>query len=290
MEREDSTFRGADGLVIACYRWAARAPARAIVQVSHGMGEHALRYAHLAAFLNDARIHVYANDHRGHGRTARGRDHLGDFGAGGWNALVADMAALTKLARERERGLPLIVLGHSMGSFALQQFLLDHSALIAGAVISGSVALDRLPQPSSESEDVDLTALNAGIDSPRTPFDWLSRDPAEVDKYIADPLCGFGINARSRATFAAGLLRALDPSELARIRKELPIYIVAGDADPLNHHLEWLTPLAERYRAAGIRDVTERYYAGGRHEMLNEINRDEVMRDLLVWIARVIRT
>ncbi len=290
MDREEFTFRSADGLEVACYRWAARGPARGIVQVSHGMGEHALRYAPLAAFLNDASFHVYSNDHRGHGRTAKSRDDLGDFGKGGWNALVADMAVLTKLARQREQGLPAIVLGHSMGSFALQQYLLDHSGLIAGAAISGSVALDRLPPPSSDSGDVDLTALNAGIESPRTPFDWLSRDPAEVDKYIADPLCGFGINAGSRASFAAGLLRVLDLAELARIRKDLPIYIVAGEADPLNNHLEWLKPLAERYRAAGIRDVTERYYPGGRHEMLNEINRAEVMRDLLGWIERVIRS
>jgi alpha-beta hydrolase superfamily lysophospholipase len=287
MKREDFSFRSTDGLEIACYRWPAARAARAIVQVSHGMGEHALRYAPLAAFLNDAGIHVYANDHRGHGRTATSKDALGDFGTGGWNTLVADMAALTKLARERERGLPLVVLGHSMGSFALQQYLLDHSALTAGAIISGSVALDKLPQ-QSESDDVDLTALNAGIESPRTPFDWLSHDGAEVDAYIADPLCGFGINARSRATFAQGLRRAVDPAELARIRKDLPIYIVAGDEDPLNYRLEWLKPLAERYRVAGIRNVTERYYRGGRHEMLNETNRDEVMRDLLAWIERAL--
>jgi alpha-beta hydrolase superfamily lysophospholipase len=287
MSREDFSFRSGDGLEIVCYRWPAGKPARAVVQISHGMGEHALRYAPFAAFLNDAGIQVYANDHRGHGRTAKSKEALGDLGAGGWNALVADMASLTKLARERERGLPLVVLGHSMGSFALQQYLLDHSALIAGAIISGSVALDMLPQQSA-SDDVDLTAFNAGIQSPRTPFDWLSHDPAEVDKYIADPLCGFGINARSRATFAEGLRRAVDPAELARIRKDLPIYIVAGDEDPINFHLEALKPLAERYRTAGIRDVTERYYRGGRHEMLNEINRDEVMRDLLGWVERVI--
>ncbi len=288
MEREDFSFISDDRLEIACYRWPASGRAAGIVQIAHGMGEHVLRYAHVAAFLNDAGFHVYANDHRGHGRTAARRESLGDFGAGGWNALVDDLVTLTNLARRREGALPVVLLGHSMGSFALQQYLLDSSALAAAAVLSGSVAVDKLPPPADASEDVDLSAINAPFEPARTPFDWLSREPAVVDAYIADPLCGFGINARSRETFAAGLARAVDPAELARIRKDLPIYILAGDADPLNNRLEWLKPVAERYRAAGITNVTERYYPGGRHEMLNETNRGEVLGDLLSWIRRTI--
>ena len=285
MKREEFSFRSRDGLEIACYRWPGAQPA-GIVQIAHGMGEHSMRYEHVAAALADAGFQVYANDHRGHGRTAKTKESLGDFGAGGWDALIDDMAALTRLAREREGGLPLTVLGHSMGSFAAQQYLLDHSSLIAGAVISGSVSADKLEL--DPTREVDLTSLNQEIENPRTDFDWLTRDPAIVDAYIADPLCGFGVNSRSLESMAAGLERMADPAQLKRIRSDLPIYILAGDGDPLNRKLEWLKPMAERYRAAGVRDVTEKYYAGGRHEMLNEINRDEVYRDLLAWIRRAI--
>ena len=286
MRREDFSFNSEDGLEIAYYRWRAPGKAAGIVQIAHGMGEHSFRYAPLAEFLNEAGYHVFANDHRGHGRSAKGRESLGDFGSAGWNGLVADMATLTRLARTREGALPVILLGHSMGSFAAQQYVLDHSALIAGLVLSGSAAMDKLPiDPSREA---DLTAFNAAFEPARTQHDWLSRDPAAVDAYEADPLCGFGINKKAIETMAASAIRLVDPSALAQIRKDLPIYIFAGDKDPINHDLEWLKPLAERYRAAGIGNVSEKYYPGGRHEMLNETNRDEVMRDLVSWLQKTI--
>jgi alpha-beta hydrolase superfamily lysophospholipase len=286
MRREDFSFNSEDGLEIAYFRWRAAGKAAGIVQIAHGMGEHALRYAQVAEFLNQAGFHVYANDHRGHGQSAKGPESLGDFGIGGWNGLVADMAMLTRLARMREGGLPVILLGHSMGSFAAQQYVLDNSGLIAGLVLSGSAAMDKLSiDPSREA---DLTAFNRAFEPARTPHDWLSRDPGAVDAYEADPLCGFGINKKAMETMAASAIRLIDPAALAQIRKDLPIYIFAGDKDPINHDLEWLKPVAERYRAAGIANVTEKYYPGGRHEMLNETNRDEVMRDLLDWLSKTI--
>ncbi len=286
MSREDFTFGSEDGLQVAYYRW--RAPGRAvgIVQIAHGMGEHSLRYAHVAEFLNQAGFHVYTNDHRGHGRSVKARDSLGDFGAGGWNALIADMLTLTRLARTREGRLPLTLLGHSMGSFAAQQYVIDNSALLAGLVLSGSAAVDKLA--IDPSQQADLTAFNRGFEPARTPHDWLSRDNAAVDAYEADPLCGFGINQRAMETLMASAIRLIDPAELAKIRKGLPIYIFAGDKDPINHDLQWVKPLAERYRAAGIANVSEKYYPQGRHEMLNETNRDEVMRDLVNWLQKAI--
>jgi alpha-beta hydrolase superfamily lysophospholipase len=286
MRREDFSFNSEDGLEIAYYRWRAPGKAAGIVQIAHGMGEHALRYAHVAEFLNQLGYHVFANDHRGHGRSAKGRESLGDFGSGGWNGLVADMATLTQLARTREGGLPVILLGHSMGSFAAQQYVLDHSAMIAGLVLSGSAAVDKLA--IDPSQDADLTAFNRGFEPARTQHDWLSRDPAAVDAYEADPLCGFGINKNAMATMVASAIRLIDPAALAQIRKDLPIYILAGDKDPINHDLEWLKPLAERYRAAEIANVSEKYYTNGRHEMLNETNRDEVLRDLAGWLQKAI--
>jgi alpha-beta hydrolase superfamily lysophospholipase len=286
MRREDFSFNSEDGIEIAYYRWRAPAKAAGIVQIAHGMGEHSFRYTHVAEFLNQNGFHVYANDHRGHGRSAKGRESLGDFGSGGWNGLVADMVTLTRLARTREGRLPVILLGHSMGSFAAQNYVLDNSALIAGLVLSGSAAVDKLA--IDPSQEADLTAFNRGFEPARTQHDWLSRDPAAVDAYEADPLCGFGINKTSMQTMAASAPRLIDPSALAQIRKDLPIYIFAGDKDPINHNLEWLKPVAERYRAAGIANVSEKYYPGGRHEMLNETNRDEVMRDLVSWLQKTI--
>ena len=169
MRRDDFSFSSEDGLEIAYYRWRAPGKAAGIVQIAHGMGEHSLRYAHVAEFLNQSGFHVYANDHRGHGRSAKGRESLGDFGRGGWNGLVADMVTLTHLARTREGRLPVILLGHSMGSFAAQQYVLDNSALIAGLVLSGSAAVDKLA--IDPSQEADLTAFNrgfrAGADSAR---------------------------------------------------------------------------------------------------------------------------
>ena len=196
------------------------------------------------------------------------------------------MVTLTRLARTREGRLPVILLGHSMGSFAAQQYVLDNSPLIAGLVLSGSAAVDKLA--IDPSQDADLTAFNRAFEPARTQHDWLSRDPAAVDAYEADPLCGFGINKKAMETMAASAPRLVDPAALAQIRKDLPIYIFAGDKDPINHNLEWLKPVAERYRAAGIANVSEKYYPDGRHEMLNETNRDEVMRDLVSWMSKTI--
>lgn len=286
MRREDFSFNSEDGIEIAYYRWRAPGKAAGIVQIAHGMGEHSLRYAHVAEVLNQAGYHVYANDHRGHGRSVKGPESLGDFGAGGWNGLVADMVMLTRLARTREGRIPVILLGHSMGSFAAQHYVIDNSALIAGLVLSGSAAVDKLA--IDPSADADLTAFNRGFEPARTQHDWLSREPAAVDAYEADPLCGFGVNKQAMQTMAESMGRLIDPAAIGQIRKELPIYIFAGDKDPINHHLEWLKPVAERYRAAGIANVTEKYYAEGRHEMLNETNRDEVMRDLVSWLKDTI--
>jgi alpha-beta hydrolase superfamily lysophospholipase len=286
MRREDFAFNSEDGLEIAYYRWRAPGKAAGIVQIAHGMGEHSLRYAHVAESLNQGGFHVYANDHRGHGRSVKGPQSLGDFGAGGWNALVGDMVTLTRLARTREGRLPVVLLGHSMGSFAAQQYVLDNSPLIAGLVLSGSAAVDKLA--IDPSQDADLTAFNRAFEPARTQHDWLSRDPAAVDAYEADPLCGFGINKKAMETMAASAMRLVDPAALAQIRKDLPIYIFAGDKDPINHNLEWLKPVAERYRAAGIANVSEKYYPEGRHEMLNETNRDEVISDLASWLEKAI--
>jgi alpha-beta hydrolase superfamily lysophospholipase len=277
------TFDAADGTKIFTYRWLPSGPVRGVLQVSHGMGEHALRYRVPLQPLLDAGIAIYANDHRGHGKTATNKNELGDFGDAGFAGLVDDMARLTKIVRREQPGKKLILLGHSMGSFAAQIYVVDHSDLIDGLVLSGSAAFDLLQAPRGG-----LRSVGQGMGKTRTPFDWLSRDEKEVDAYIADPLCGFTANEASRnSMFTAGAV-AVDPKQLAKIRKDLPLYIFAGDKDPINAELARLTPLVERYRAAGISDITTDFYHDGRHEMLNETNRDEVVCNLQNWLERVL--
>lgn len=275
-------LEGGDGARIAAYRWGLPGPVKAVLQISHGMGEHAARYREPLQPLCEAGVAIYANDHRGHGRAA---ETLGDFGPGGFAAVVDDMARLSEFAGQENPGKKVIMLGHSMGSFALQIYLVKHAGLIDGAVLSGSAALDLLPPPDPSAQG--LEAFNKPFEPARTPFDWLSRDEREVDKYIADPLCGFSINEASLMSVFAAAAPLFEEGALKRIPRNLPIYLIAGDQDPLNGGLAFLTPLVERYRAAGIADVTHDFYPGGRHEMLNETNRAEVVANLGRFIARV---
>jgi alpha-beta hydrolase superfamily lysophospholipase len=282
LDEQAFDFDGVGGVRIAGYRWSGGPPARMVVQLAHGMAEHARRYRPVVQRLAEAGAVVYANDHRGHGRTAPSVEALGDFGPGGYDAMPEDMAVLTRRARAERPGLPVILIGHSMGSFAAQAYVLEHSDLIDGLVLSGSTALDELVKSRAS-----FATLNASFEPARTPFDWLSRDEAQVDAYIADPYCGFPAKAEQvRSPDMAQ--RLADPEQLRRIDPDLPINLLAGDEDPLNGRLAHLHTLAERYRAAGIKDVSCDFYPGGRHEMFNETNRDEVISKLLAWIDRVV--
>lgn len=284
MPREDTfTFDSADGAKIFTRRWLPSRPVRGVLQIAHGMGEHSLRYRKPLQSLLDAGIAIYANDHRGHGRTASNKASLGEFGPGGFAALVEDMAELSRIAHRENPGKKLILMGHSMGSFAAQIYVVNHSELIDGLILSGSAALDLLQAPRGG-----LSSIGEGMGETRTNFDWLSRDEKEVDAYIADPLCGFTVNDASRNSMFAASAIAIDPKHLALIRRDLPLYIFAGDKDPINADLTRLKPLVERYRAAGLKDIKTNFYAGGRHEMLNETNRDEVVANLRDWIEHVI--
>ena len=285
------SYTSADGTEIAAYQWDPDGPPRAAVQLTHGMGEHARRYEHVARALNDAGFVVYAQDHRGHGASARGQgagpEALGDLGKGSWAGLVDDIGLLSAHIRAEQPGLPLILLGHSMGSFAVQQYLFDHSDAADGVVLTGTAAIDLLEGALDLDQPIDLSAFNAPFQPARTDYDWLSRDEAMVDAYVADPRCGFGIDTGSARAMFAGARRGADPAQVAAIRPDLPLYIAVGEADPVNGGLALLTPLAERYRAAGLTDVTVRTYPDARHEILNETNRTEVIAELIGWLDRV---
>jgi alpha-beta hydrolase superfamily lysophospholipase len=289
MPLSELSYKSADGTQVVAYKWEPeddRGPLAA-VQLTHGMGEHAQRYDHVARALNEDRFVVYAQDHRGHGASAD-PDAYGDLGEGGWNALVDDIGLLSAKIRADHPDLPLILLGHSMGSFAVQQYLLDHSADVDGAVLTGTAAIDLLEPSLDLDQPLDLTVFNAPFQPARTDYDWLSRDEAVVDAYIADPGSGFGIDVESAKAMFVGARRLADPAQVAAMRSDLPVYIAVGEADPVNGGLALLTPLTDRYQAAGLTDVTVRVYPGARHEILNETNRDEVIAELNSWLDRVV--
>jgi alpha-beta hydrolase superfamily lysophospholipase len=280
-------FPSADGLRIACVKWTGRHVARGVAQIAHGLGEHMGRYADLADVLTTAGFAVYGNDHRGHGRSASPAGRFGDFGPGGFDQLVEDMVSLRVIAKQEHPGKPYFLLGHGMGAFAAQQFILDHSHSIDALVLSGSGVLDGLASAAQGLSTADgwTCLMNAAFEPARTPFDWLSRDEAEVDAFIGDPLCFPSLSGGSMQSFLGAFLRLADPREIRKVRPDLPIYLFSGSDDPVGQRLQGVRALADRYGGAGMTSIAYEFYPSGRHEMLHELNRHEVLADLLVWMS-----
>ena len=294
------TFADADDVTISYRVWRPGESPRAIVEIAHGASEHSGRYARFATFLVGRGYVVYAVDHRGHGATASVTG-VGRSGPRGWQGIVDDVDQLAVLARRESGDLPLVLFGHSMGSFLAQLYVQQHGDRLDGLVLSGSAgAMEGLGDTISALEDLvaqgagDEPApifgpLNAPFEPARTPFDWLSRDPAEVDKYVADPMCGD--DAPLTIGFVLDMMRnaatAWDPANEARIPKDLPVLLITGEADPVSQGGRTVRELEARYQAAGIKDVTGLYYPDARHELLNETNRDTVQEDVVGWLDRV---
>ncbi|HEX2678158.1 MAG TPA: alpha/beta hydrolase [Polyangiales bacterium] len=294
-----------DGVELAVYEWPAPAKPKAALQISHGMAEHARRYDRMAQALLQAGYAVYASDHRGHGQTAREQEDLGFFAEqNGWQKLVDDVHRVNRHVAAKHPGLPLVLLGHSMGSFVAQEYLFTHGDTLAAAVLSGTddntsplilaarglAAVERLRiGPRGRSQLLNTATFgdfNRRFKPNRTDFDWLSRDNAEVDKYIADPLCGFVMTVQGWQDVYVGLGRVSDARNQARVPKDLPIYLFAGAEDPVGHAGKGVVAQARAYRRAGLTDITHKLYEGGRHEMVNETNRDEVVADLIAWLDK----
>ncbi len=305
MQTETFSFGSDDGTPIFTYAWRADgdgAPS-AVVQIAHGMAEHAGRYARFAEALTRAGFAVYANDHRGHGRTVKNPLERGYFGdANGWYRVVGDMARLTERIRERHPGLPVWLFGHSMGSFLARAYISRHGEGLSGVVLCGTggnpgfmgtvgrwiAAFECLRKgrrgPSPLLTSLSLGDFNKPFRPNRTDFDWLSRDPAEVDRYVADPLCGGVFTAGFYADMIGGIMDLYRSAEIAAIPRDLPILLISGERDPMGKNTRAVNAVAESYTAAGIRDVTVRFYEGARHELLNETNRDEVTSEVINWM------
>ena len=277
-----------DGQTPVIHCWQADALVRGVVILAHGMGEHSLRYASLAKSLTDAGFMVCANDHRGHGQTVQVASQLGDYGPEGWRGLVDDELRLIENIREDQGG-PVLIMGHSMGSMIVQHLITEASDLLDGAALSGTTAVDEMAAAVDIGDPAsDLFAsFNAAFEPVRTESDWLSRDPDQVDLYVNDPLCGFSVSDASLESLMAAGLAYSTTQATDRIRKDLPIYLLAGDADPVGAGGKLVELVAERYRSAGIEDVKLKLYPGARHEVFNETNRAEVEVEFTAWATGV---
>ncbi|MFT5872137.1 MAG: alpha-beta hydrolase superfamily lysophospholipase [Clostridium sp.] len=301
---ENFTFKDKGNLQIFVYKWLpdANVQVKGVLQIAHGMAETAARYEGFARALTNDGFIVYANDHRGHGKTAGEVSKLGDLGEDGFNSMVENMHELNQRIQEENLNLPIFLFGHSMGSFLTQRYICLYGSELAGAIISGScgkqgitVDIARLIakgeikkigriDKSNKLDKLSFGSYNNSFKPNRTAFDWLSRDNKEVDKYIEDPFCGTVFTAGFFYDFLGGLKNIAEHKEINNVPKELPIYIFSGDKDPVGKNGKGVLKLVKTYKEHGIVDLTYKLYKDGRHEMLNETNKKEVMADVIKWL------
>ena len=301
-------LRSPTGADLNLYVRQADSPARAVVQINHGLAEHAARYDRFADFLAGRGYHVYAHDHRGHGATRAPDAPLGRFGdVDGAAKVIADVAAVHDLIGREHAGLPVILFGHSMGASVALNFLLSHSTGVhAAAIWNGNFSAGLLGQlalgilawekfrlgsdvPSRMLPKLTFQAWGKAVPNHRTLFDWLSRDQAEVDKYIADPLCGWDASISMWRDVVGMALNGGKDSRFAAVRRDLAVSIVGGEKDPASDYGKAVDHLANRMRAMGFSNLVSKVYAQTRHESLNEVNRDIIMEDFAVWADSVLK-
>ncbi len=275
---------------------------KAVIHINHGMADHAARYARFAEALAAAGYSVFAHDHRGHGSTTAPDAPWGRFAArDGWRMVLDDVDAVNAHIRERHPGVPLIVFGHSMGATVAAAYMLSHPGSIdAAAIWNGSMTgagprllvlllgFERMLKgsdvPSTLASRLTFEAWNRKFAPNRTEFDWLSRDVAEVDKYVADPKCGFVCTNGLWRDLLGGLQSLADRAAITALSKDLPVHVLAGAADPCSSNGAAATQLSGRLTGAGLSDVTTTVLPETRHECLNEINRDETTAAFIDWL------
>lgn len=302
----DFSFAGADGVALHVHNWPADSP-RAAVLIAHGMAEHGARYRRLAQALNAAGLSVIAPDLRGHGMSVPAGEapgHLAD--ADGFRKCVDDLMAIADDMAAAVQGRPLILLGHSMGSFMAQAILGRGAAPFAGVALSGTngpppklaavgrviARIERLRLGrrglSRLIDGLSFSAFNKPFEPAQTAFDWLSRDRAVCENYVADPLCGFVCSVQTWIDLLDALPGLTRTAALAAPPRALPILLLSGDKDPVGEFGHGVRRLARAYGDAGLVNVRVKLYPGGRHEMFNETNHAEVTADFVEWCDGVI--
>lgn len=295
-------FTSPDGTQVHVRRWTPDRQPRAVVLIAHGMLEHSERYAHVAGRLVDHGYAVYAPDHRGHGHSVTGRGTLGHLAdQGGFASVVDDLLALSEHLKGQHPGSPLVLLGHSMGSFLARAYAARYGDRLDALVLSGTAgkpgvkamlgervaAIEaRLRGPRSRSHlmtALSLRPYNRAFRPNRTTSDWLSRDEAQVDAYVADVLSGSVATAGFYRDLLGGLRWVNEDSTAAQMPEDLPVYLVSGEVDPVGGAAA-VAEVAQMFQRVGVRDVTTRVWPQARHEVLQETNRDEVEDELLAWL------
>jgi len=305
VELKNFTFKSEEGTEIYVYNWFPNSDVKVkgVVQIAHGMAETAARYERFAEFMTKNGYIIYINDHRGHGKTAGSLENAGILAdSDGFEWMVKDLHQLSDLIKKEHPELPLFLYGHSMGSYVAQRYIMLFGNELKGALLSGSngkqgliltigtmVAKGEIKKNGRKAKSDKLNQMSFGgfnraFRPNRTDFDWLSRDNAEVDKYVNDPYCGFVCTTGFFYDLLTGLKEIEKKENIALVPKKLPILIFSGAQDPCGKNGKGVTKLLNTYKKHGIEDVTLKLYPEARHEVLNETNRDEVMNDFVKWV------
>lgn len=277
---------------------------RAIVQIIHGIAEYIDRYDEFMSFLADNSIIAVGTDHLGHGKSIESEEQTGFFAYdNGWDYAVRDEEVLRLAMHENYPELPIIVFGHSMGSFMARTLLIRYPDAFNAAIISGTgnqgaalvngglfmgnlvTGLKGAHHYSKFLNNLAFGSYNKIYDNPKTEYDWLSRDEANVQKYIDDPLCGFIPSCSLFRDMMTGVKFITNKKNLTAMNKDMPVYFMSGDMDPVGECGKGVQKAYNNFLEAGMKDVSIKLYPGGRHEMLNEINKDEVYTDILAWLG-----
>ncbi len=298
-EARRDTFVSVSGEVLDRRLWLPSEAPKAVLQLAHGMAEHIDRYEQTAQALTAAGYAVVGHTHMGHGQNAK---VLGNFGKkDGWDVLIQDTHALRQWAQAAYPGIPYFLLGHSMGSFVVRGYCLQHEQGLAGVILSGTGHFDPLivtvgnllaslmcalgqgEKPSPFLASMSNAGYNKTYANVSTSYDWLSSEAAVVDAYIADPFCGFHFTARGYRDMFRGLAR-LYPGKLGAMDQTVPVLLLSGSDDPVGAYGPGVEKVAREIEAVGVGDVTVKLYPGGRHEMFNEKERGQVWADLIAWM------
>ena len=301
--RTDYFFDSCGAGKIHCCKWTPEGEARAVVQIVHGIAEYIERYDAFADYLNSLGFLVVAEDHMGHGQSI-GQDGTPGYFHNGWFSAVRDTVTLLQMTRQEYPELPYVLFGHSMGSFMARTILCKYpdsgisAAVICGtgwqprALLPAAIGLCELEcrkigkqTPGKRLENLVFGGNNRRVEHPRTEFDWLSRDSKMVDAYIAHPLCGFTASCGLFRDLLMGIQFVEKPENLKKMRRDLPVLFVAGGDDPVGNYGKGVRRSAEAFRKVGMKDVTERIFPLCRHEILNEINREEIFSFIARWMV-----